>query len=93
MRPGERVLPLERWSGVLLGTALVGPVVAMAVMIPATSDWIDAHPAAHALEHLGLIGLGVLIGLSGRLFSVAFGWLSVILLTAMSLLFASMARP
>jgi hypothetical protein len=91
-RAGGDTIP-ERYAPLLIAVVLVAPIVAMALMIPTTSDWIEAHPLAHALEHLGLICLGGLIGYCGRLLSVATGWLAVFLLTAMAGLFSGMALP
>jgi hypothetical protein len=67
----------------------------MAIMIPSTSPWIEAHPPVHALEHLVLIGLGAMLGLVGRLFSPALGWLLVALTAGMMAVFGGMilAQP
>lgn len=94
MRPPGHHMDWERylkWRQIALGVVLLGPLVVMAVMIPSTSAWIDAHPLAHVLEHLGLIALGGMIGLSGRLYSTALGWLVVVLVAAMAAAFGAMA--
>jgi hypothetical protein len=78
---------------VVLGILLVEPLVLMAVMIPFTSPWIDAHPPIHALEHLLLIFLGGMLGLLGYLFSPVLGWLVVLVTVAMMAAFAGMALP
>lgn len=84
----ERVPRVRRFA---VGSVLLGPLLVMAVMIPSTSAWIDTHPLAHALEHLALIGLGGVIGVSARLLSSALGWLVVVLVAAMAATFGAMA--
>jgi hypothetical protein len=78
-----------------LGLLVGEPLVLMAIMIPSTSPWIEAHPPVHALEHLVLIGLGAMLGLVGRLFSPALGWLLVALTAGMMAVFGGMilAQP
>ena len=91
--PGHRI-PWERhpkWRQIALGVVLLGPLAVMAAMVPSTSAWIDTHPLAHALEHLTLIVLAGVIGLSARLFSTALGWLVVVLVATMAAAFGAMA--
>ncbi|MGH2410253.1 MAG: hypothetical protein ACRDGS_07800 [Chloroflexota bacterium] len=78
-----------------LGLLVFEPLALMAVMIPSTSPWIEARPPVHALEHLILIGLGAALGLVGRLFSPALGWLLVALTAGMMAVFGGMilAQP
>ena len=76
-----------------LGLLVVEPLVLMAVMIPFTSPWIDAHPPIHALEHLLLIVLGGVLGLVGTRFSAAVGWLLVLVTAAMIAAYAGMVLP
>lgn len=78
---------------VALALLVVEPLVLMAVMIPFTSPWIDAHPPIHALEHLLLIVLGGVLGLLGYLFSPVLGWLVVLVTVAMMAAFAGMVLP
>ena len=94
VRPRGHHMPWERFPlrrPLALGVVLLGPLVVMAAMVPSTSAWIDTHPLAHALEHLALIVLGGLIGLSARLLSTALGWLVVALVAAMAAAFGAMA--
>lgn len=77
----------------VIGILVVEPLVLMAVMIPSTSPWIDAHPSIHALEHLLLIVLGGALGLLGSLFSPVLGWLLVLVTAAMMAAFAGIVLP
>lgn len=95
-RPGhrmswERSAPGASGHALALGMVLLGPLVVMAAMIPSTSVWIETHPLVHALEHLALIGLGGVIGLSASLVSTALGWLVVVLVATMAAAFGAMA--
>lgn len=80
-----------RWRAVALGVVLVGPVVVMVLMVPSTSPWTVEHPLAHALEHLLLIGLAMVIGFCAALLTPVLGWLTVLLLAAMAAAFGGMA--
>ncbi|MDQ2681507.1 MAG: cytochrome c [Candidatus Eremiobacteraeota bacterium] len=66
--------------------AILSPIAAMMLMWPSEYAWFEQHPAGHAIEHLGLIGLGFISGYAGQRYAAGVGWA-----TGLSLLFMAVA--
>jgi mono/diheme cytochrome c family protein len=69
--------------GWLLLTTLA-PIAAMLLMWPSEYAWFELHPAGHAAEHLGLVGLGFVAGYAGQRYAAGIGWASGLSLFAMA---------
>jgi mono/diheme cytochrome c family protein len=71
------------YYGWLLLTTLA-PIAAMLLMWPSEYAWFELHPAGHAVEHLGLVGLGFVTGYAGQRYAAGVGWASGLSLFGMA---------
>ena len=95
-QPAGQTFPWQRWRRlppVAWAVLVVGPVLVMAAMIPATSPQIDDNLPLHSLVHLVFIACGVAIALAGRVFAPAVAWLVTGLTVVMMAMFGAMALP
>jgi mono/diheme cytochrome c family protein len=65
--------------------AIFSPLAGMMLMWPSEYTWFERHPGGHALEHLGLVGLGFLTGYAGQRYAAGIGWASGLSLFFMAL--------
>ncbi|HXP92536.1 MAG TPA: cytochrome c [Candidatus Binatia bacterium] len=76
----------SRLAPLWLLIAICAPILAMFLMWPSEYAFLDRHPGGHAIEHLGLVGLGFVTGYSGQRYAAGIGWATGAALLIMSLL-------
>ncbi|TAM75544.1 hypothetical protein EPN44_08835 [bacterium] len=65
----------EQGSGLWLVPVVAAPLAMMFLMWPSTYDYLDTHPLAHALDHIGLAVLGFAGAYGGQRYVRGVGWL------------------
>ncbi|HVA38656.1 MAG TPA: hypothetical protein VNJ51_13700 [Candidatus Dormibacteraeota bacterium] len=64
---------------------IVAPLLAMALMNPASYEFIELRPVLHATDHLALAALAVLTSYGGQRYQRGVGWAAAVFLELMAL--------
>ncbi len=81
-RARRRVSPLSHPAW--LAPALLAPLAAMALMVPTFYAYLNLHPPAHAVTHVGLVITGFLTAWCGERYRGGMGWATSILIEIMA---------
>ena len=72
--------------------AVVGvPALMLLVMVPRFYEPLDSHPVYHALYHVGMAALGVVVGLGTAQLGLVTGRIAIVLSIGMALMFSGTA--
>jgi hypothetical protein len=74
-----------------LWTVIAASAAMLLVMVPRFYEPLDAHPAYHALYHVGMAAFGLLAGLGTTRLGLVAGRLAIVLSIGMALMFAGTA--
>ncbi len=76
---------VDRPASMWIVPVVTAPMAAMYLMWPATFSYLDAHPAAHALDHVVFVLLGFITAYAGERYVRGVGWTTGILFECMAL--------
>ncbi|TAM88266.1 hypothetical protein EPN42_09620 [bacterium] len=76
--------PVREERPAWLLVAIVSPLMAMLLMIPATYDFTESHPLLHALDHLVFAALSLLTAYAGEQYLRGVGWAAAVALEMMA---------
>lgn len=74
-----------------LAAVVLVPALMLLAMVPRFYEPLDAHPTYHALYHVGMAILGVVVGLGTTRLGLVVGRIAVVLSIGMALMFAGTA--
>jgi cytochrome c oxidase subunit 1 len=84
------VLSRPRWaSDAGLAAAIVAPLVMLLLMTPSIYESLDAHPALHALYHVGIAALGLVTGVGCAVLGRLTGFVVAVASLGMAVVFAA----
>ncbi len=64
--------------------AILGPLGGMVLMVPTFYPYLNAHPTAHTLAHLGIVTAGFVTAWCGERYRARIGWAASLFLEAMA---------
>lgn len=63
---------------------ILAPLGGMVLMVPTFYPYLNAHPAAHTLTHLGLVAAGFVTAWCGERYRARIGWATTLFLEGMA---------
>ena len=74
-----------------LGAVVAVPALMLLAMVPRFYEPLEAHPVDHALYHVGMAALGLVVGLGTTRLGLVAGRIAIVLSIGMALMFAGTA--